>query len=228
MNITTNAHGKERKNLVKAIAEITGQVARYNGAPGFTYTIGNITVERDGSITADAAEMNALAAELQSRGFEIEMPKTAEPAQEEQDGDSWTLTMPRADFTEQQIENLEKLIASKANLIKKALDSEDPIVVLTRDRVVFPWFRRLLDAEESLAVMHFITTLVHMAKNSKRITAKEKEVPNDKYAFRCFLLRLGFIGQEYKGIRRELLKRLTGSSAFRNTDDSAETAEQEA
>ena len=86
MNITTNAQGKERKNLVKAIAEITGQNARYNGAPGFTYIIGNITVERDGSITADDTEMNALATELQSRGFEIEMPQTAEPAQEEQDG----------------------------------------------------------------------------------------------------------------------------------------------
>lgn len=220
MNITTNAQGKERKNLVKAIAEITGQAARYNRAPGFTYTIGNITVERDGSITADDTEMNALAAELQSRGFEIEMPKTAEPAREDQDGDSWTLTMPRADFTESQIENLEKLIASKANLIKKALETEDPIVILTEDRVVFPWFSRLLNAEESIAVMHFITALCHMAKISKRITAKEKEVPNDKYAFRCFLLRLGFIGQEYKCIRKELLKRLAGSSAFRTPKES--------
>ena len=211
MNAKTNAQGKERKNLVKAIAEIAGQAAKYNGAPGFTYTVGNYTVERDGSITTeDEAGMKILATALRERGFEIEMPEA-----EKQDGDSWTLTMPRADFTEQDIENLERLIASKVNLIKKALDSEDPIVVLTRDRVVFPWFRRLLDAEESMAVMHFITTLVHMAKNSKRITAKEKEVPNDKYAFRCFLLRLGFIGQEYKGIRRELLKRLTGSSAFR-------------
>jgi hypothetical protein len=219
MNIKTNAQGKERKNLVKAIAGITGQAAKYNGAPVFTYTIGNITVERDGSITADDIEMNTLAAELQSRGFEIEMPETETPA-EKQDGDSWTLTMPRADFTEAQIDNLEKLLASKANLIKKALDSEDPIVILTEDRVVFPWFRRLLDAEESMAVMHFITALVHMAKSSKRITAKEKEVPNEKYAFRCFLLRLGFIGQEYKGIRKELLKRLTGSSAFRTPKES--------
>jgi hypothetical protein len=163
--------------------------------------------------------MNSLASELRNRGFEIEMPETEESVQEEQDGDSWTLTMPREDFTEQQIENLEKLLASKAGLIKKALDSEDPIIILTEDRVVFPWFRRLLDAEEAMAVMNFITALVHMAKNSKRITAKEKEVPNDKYAFRCFLLRLGFIGQEYKCNRKVLLKRLAGSSAFRTPKD---------
>ena len=216
MNAKTNAQGKERKNLVNRMAEILGIKAAYNGAPGFTYTVGNYTVERDVSITTeDEVGMKTLAAALRERGFEIEMPEV-----EEQDGDSWTLTMPRADFTEQDIENLERLIASKANLIKKALETEEPIVILTEDRVVFPWFSRLLDAEESIAVIHFITALCHMAKNSKRITAKEKEVPNDKYAFRCFLLRLGFIGQEYKGIRKELLKRLTGSSAFRAPKES--------
>ncbi len=221
MNAKTNAQGKDRKNLVKAIAEITGQAAKYNGAPVFTYTVGNLVIERDGSITTeDEAGMNSLASELRNRGFEIEMPETEESVQEEQDSDSWTLTMPRADFTETQIENLEKLIASKAGLIKKALDSEDPIVILTENRLVFPWFRRQLDAEETIAVMHFITALCHMAKNSKRITAKEKEVPNEKYAFRCFLLRLGFIGQEYKGIRKVLLKRLAGSSAFRTPKES--------
>jgi CRISPR/Cas system-associated protein endoribonuclease Cas2 len=55
-----------------------------------------------------------------------------------------------------------------------------------------------------------------MARNSKRITAKEHEVPNEKYAFRCFLLRLGFIGAEYKGYRKILLERLSGSAAYRD------------
>ena len=54
-----------------------------------------------------------------------------------------------------------------------------------------------------------------MAKNQKRVTAKDKDVDNDKYAFRCFLLRLGFIGAEYKADRKILLKNLTGSSAFK-------------
>ena len=55
-----------------------------------------------------------------------------------------------------------------------------------------------------------------MARNQKRITAKEKPADNEKYAFRCFLLRLGFIGTEYKGERKVLLKNLSGSSAFKN------------
>ena len=234
MNAKTNAQGKDRKNLVKAIAGVTGQAAKYNGAPAFTYTVGNYTVERDGSITTeDEAGMKTLAAALREQGFEIEMPEPAEEkdseAKEEMTTDSWTLTMPREDFTETQVDNLEKIIASKAGLIRKALDCEDPIVILTEDRVVFPWFKRMLGSGESLAVMHFITALCRMAKNAKRITAKEKEVPNEKYAFRCFLLRLGFIGAEYKETRKRLLERLEGSSAFRTPEEEkAETAEQEA
>ncbi len=234
MNAKTNAQGKDRKNLVKAIAGVTGQAAKYNGAPAFTYTVGNYTVERDGSITTeDEAGMKTLAAALREQGFEIEMPEPAEEkeseAEEEMTTDSWTLTMPREDFTETQVENLEKIIASKAGLIRKALDCEDPIVILTEDRVVFPWFKRMLGSGESLAVMHFITALCRMAKNAKRITAKEKEVPNEKYAFRCFLLRLGFIGAEYKETRKRLLERLEGSSAFRTAEEEqAEPAEQEA
>ena len=234
MNAKTNAQGKDRKNLVKAVAGITGQAAKYNGAPAFTYTVGNFTVERDGSITTeDEAGMKTLAAALREQGFEIEMPEPAEEkeseAEEELTTDSWTLTMPREDFTETQVDNLEKIIGSKAGLIKKALDSEDPIVILTEDRVVFPWFKRMLGSGESMAVMHFITALCRMAKNAKRITAKEKEVLNEKYAFRCFLLRLGFIGAEYKETRKRLLERLEGSSAFRTPEEEqAETAEQEA
>ena len=237
MNITTNAQGKDRKNLVNKMAGILGTKATYNGAPKFTYTIGNFTVERDGSITTeDEAGMRTLAAALREQGFEIDLRETETPAEEtepqaeeEMTTSSWTLTMPREDFTETQIENLEKIIASKAGLIKKALDCEDPMVVLTEDRVAFPWFKRMLGANESMTVMRFITAVCRMAKNAKRITAKEKEVPNDKYAFRCFLLRLGFIGSEYKETRKRLLERLEGSSAFRTTEDNeAAQAESEA
>lgn len=54
-----------------------------------------------------------------------------------------------------------------------------------------------------------------MSRNQKRINATEKEVDNEKYAFRCFLLRLGFIGNEYKAERKILLRNLSGSSAFK-------------
>ena len=50
------------------------------------------------------------------------------------------------------------------------------------------------------------------------MVATPTETDNDKYAFRCFLLRLGFIGDEYKIARKVLLRNLTGNSAFRYGD----------
>ncbi len=48
------------------------------------------------------------------------------------------------------------------------------------------------------------------------VTAKEKITNNDKYAFRCFLLRLWFIGAEFKDERKILLRNLSGNSAFKS------------
>ena len=64
--------------------------------------------------------------------------------------------------------------------------------------------------------MALITALCEMAKNQKRVTATDKAPSNEKYAFRCFLLRLGFIGDEYKAARKILLRNLTGNTAFHN------------
>jgi len=64
--------------------------------------------------------------------------------------------------------------------------------------------------------MVFITALCRMSNELKRANASEKEVDNEKYAFRCFLLRLGFIGENYKGVRKTLLSRLSGSAAFKS------------
>ena len=121
--------------------------------------------------------------------------------------------------------NLTKLLDAKGGLIRKALGiSELPIEVL-EDRVAFPWFSELPDADAVQAYTHFISALCEMSKNAKRVTATEKAVDNEKYAFRCFLLRLGFIGAEYKTERKILLKNLSGSSAFKNGGKSHDISE---
>ena len=61
----------------------------------------------------------------------------------------------------------------------------------------------------------FISRLCATAKEQKRVTAVERAVDNEKYAFRCFLLKVGFIGDEYKVARKILLTRLNGDSAWR-------------
>lgn len=55
-----------------------------------------------------------------------------------------------------------------------------------------------------------------MSKNLQRVSSTERPVENEKYAFRCFLLRLGFIGNEYKTTRQILLRNLSGNSAWKN------------
>lgn len=129
--------------------------------------------------------------------------------------DQLTIEISLAYMTDEGLENLEKMIASKAELIKKALDVEDLHIECTETTLKFPWFKFPAESSEVAAYSRFIGALCAAAKRQKRVTAKEKETANEKYAFRCFLLRLGFIGDEYKEVRKTLLKNLSGSSAFK-------------
>ena len=137
--------------------------------------------------------------------------------------DALTVALPREDFTDGALENLRKLVDSKSTLMKKALAVEKLPIEVTAEKVSFPWFSEA-DSDSAKAYTHFIAALCNMAKNQKRITAKEKAAENEKYAFRCFLLRLGFIGTEYKTDRKILLQNLSGNSAFKSGE--AKTGEE--
>ena len=112
-------------------------------------------------------------------------------------------------------ENLKKLIYNKEELIKKALGIDEATVTEKDGNICFAWIAEGTNPDEVTAITQFVTALCDMAKKQKRINTTEADVENEKYAFRCFLLRLGFIGSEYKATRKVLLKRLEGSSAFR-------------
>lgn len=155
-------------------------------------------------------ELERLLNELDRRGFQFEAP------------DELAIDFPREGFSEAAIANLERLVKSKETLIKKALGADRLPIEQTEDRLRFPWFSGSLTEEEVSAYARFIGALCAMAKKQKRITATERPVDNEKYAFRCFLLRLGFIGPEYKEERKILLSRLTGSAAFKNGQRSSE------
>jgi hypothetical protein len=147
--------------------------------------------------------------------FQGENGMQASDAPEPDEGVELAIEMPRSSFTDGALENLKRLVASKSSLIKKALGTETLELDVTDDKVRFPWFEHAADPQTVKAYTHFVAALCEMAKTQKRVTAKEKETDNEKYAFRCFLLRLGFIGDEYKEMRRTLLRNLTGCAAFR-------------
>ena len=126
------------------------------------------------------------------------------------------ILLPLDGFNPDSLDRLQKLVDSKATLIKKATDAACLTIRRTEDRVEFPWWDRMPEPEETQAYMSFIAELCRMAKEAKRVTATEKEVESEKYAFRGFLLRLGFIGADSKQVRKTLLKNLSGASAFPN------------
>ena len=220
MTIYYNA--QDRKPLVKAISEFTGADAVYMRTPTYAYQIDYFTVTREGNLEfddrADSEEIEGLLEFLAERGFiagnadtSKEVPADADSAEH---GESVGLTV-EIPLEGTAVDNLTKLLEAKGRLIRRALAVESLPIEVTDSTVRFPWFADC-SADECKAYTHFISALCELAANAKRVTAKEKETDNDKYAFRCFLLRLGFIGSEYKSERKILLRNLTGSSAFRN------------
>ena len=221
MNITLNA--TDRKPLVKAISELTGEKAVYLKTPTYAYKIGDYTVTREGNLDVpdglDAETLQQLKEVIESAGFQLDNIEVPEATAEDSSEDEITgicISMPRSLFTDANLENLKNIIAAKRSLICKALGTDDLPLEITDTKVSFPWFPGQPDADSVKAYDTFVCKLCEMARNMKRSSATEKPVDNDKYAFRCFLLRLGFIGAEYKTERKILLKNLTGSSAFKS------------
>ena len=143
-------------------------------------------------------------------------PAPTEEAMAEPDEDSLSISLPRSLFTETALKNLDALLRSKGRLIRHAFDIREATYTLTDDRITFSWLHGAITDETAKAYAEFISKLSLMARTQKRVTAKEKVVDNEKYAFRCFLLRLGMIGSSYKESRKILLQNLTGSSAFKS------------
>ena len=129
--------------------------------------------------------------------------------------DGLTIEMPLDGFTAEKLENLTKLVNAKASLLKVALGTDDLSIIVIDDKISFPWFKGNIDAEHTEAYAMLVSRLCKTAMEKNRITAKEKDiVSNPKYAMRCFLLSLGFIGDEYKAARKILLSRLEGHSSY--------------
>ena len=201
MELYYNRTGAERKELVAAIAEITGEKSKYLGAPSMAYQIGDYQVSKEGILSGpDSDEAEQLTTELSSRGFEGECREH-----------EVNISVP-LEYVD--VGNLIHLLEAKGELIKKALGIENTFIKEEDEMVTFPWFKDLTP-EEVQTYTKFISALCKMSVTQKRVTAKAKEVENEKYSFRCFLLRLGFIGDEFKADRKILLSKLDGSAAFK-------------
>lgn len=221
MKVKTNVIGKARKQLVNVVSEMLGAKAEYQGMPTAAYTIKSITITKTGELVwgeFDEGDAEILIEGLMEAGYELEIEKE-EPIEDskltedaiEETGVAISLPLEAVGAG-----NLTNLLEAKGNLIKKALGIEETPIIIEEDKISFPWFSNTPSPEEMKAYTHFISAICKMSKEQKRISAKEKEIVNEKYEFRCFLLRLGFIGEEYKAERKILLSKLSGSAAFKS------------
>ena len=229
MKANYNVTGNERKALVAAIAELTGEKAIYNFMPNCAYEIGDITVDKEGGVTCeDADKLERIIHNLIADGFTPEDAEEIESTEEEataeeadKNGTGLTVSVP---LDKAAVGNLTNLLTAKESLIKKALGIDNLGIEVTEDVISFPWFSEMPEPDAVKAYTHFIAALCKMSRDLKRASATEKDVDNEKYAFRCFLLRLGFIGNEYKAERKILLKNLSGNSSWKNGAPEKEVA----
>ena len=224
-----NVSADSKKRLVKLISSHLGLEAKYLGVPSCGYRIGSYTVNKDGSLSWDEDDERTagLLEALKAEGFSAEEDEeieeevlVEEEMEEEVEANRLCISFPKTMYEKHTLENLKNLVESKGALMKKAFRTESLEIVEDDEKVSFPWFE-LIDSDHFNAYTQFITAITKMAKEQKRILGREREVENEKYAFRCFLLRLGFIGDEYKLTRKILLENLEGSAAFKMKKEEA-------
>ena len=245
MEVKYNVCGPRRKEMVQAVSEALGGWSKqYLGVPSCSYQVGDFEITRNGTLVfadrTDAGMVEQVLEALAKAGFACE--EAGKPAEPEAPGeakqpdetaaagsgteaedmsdaatlDGLTIILPRESFSAAALDNLDRLLESKGSLIRKAFGIEEAAYTLADDCLTFAWLTGDITPEKAKACQDFIDRLCEMARRQKRVTAKSRAVANEKYAFRCFLLRLGLIGAEYKTTRKILLRNLSGSAAWRD------------
>ena len=241
MKLDYNCSGSDRKAMVQLISEALNSPTKYLGAPSFSYQVDWIIIDKNGVLhmddNADPNWVENIQSRLAMGGFNCinetydnpqpapDMDEETEDETTEDDFHGVCICMPRSIFTDSNLENLKAIVAAKGDLICKALGTAKLPIEVTDHKVNFLWFPGGPTPDELNTYSHFVAKLCDMARNQTRVNAKAKDADNEKYAFRCFLLRLGFIGDEYKIARKILLRNFTGSSAFKNGPKATEEQE---
>ena len=233
--------GTARRGFAQAVGEILGCDVIYQRAPSFAYAVGGYLIDFEGNLhcppESDGDVLHQLIAELKERGFAAanapkpprlpEITELPSSLQANQQADSQefavlAIELPSSGFNAEAIANISKIIQSKATLIRVSIGENLlekarhlPVEVL-EGKLHFPWFVPGAAASDINAYTYLLVHICDMAKRQKYVIAKEREVENQKYAFRCFLLRLGFIGSQYSLIRKILLANLSGNGSYKS------------
>jgi len=238
---------ENRKDVVKAICEITGESSRYLGVPSCGYQIGKCIVNRTGEVElpdGDEKLEDMILTGLVERGL----------AERDEETEGLEIKIPMGEHTGLSLKNLVFMIHSKQYLLNKAVGrrafqvNDEFLVKLqetepegrgeflellhsckgnernkgfyfTEDEIVFEAFPFLENGEDMGAYAKLASSMCAAALGSKRVNPAETIAENEKYYMRIWLLRLGLGGPEGKKIRKVMLTNLKGHSAFRTPED---------
>ena len=237
----------ERKELINAISELTGEKMKYQGPPTFQFVAGDFTVERDGTLNVEnlAAHREVLTALTEQKLIDNAWDEEREVI---------SIDLPLEQHTGLSLMNLVEMLWTKQEIINKAigcqkafhinerfieaLQEETPQTVeellllwerlgsdeITKglefydNKVSFTGFPYTQDSDWIKVFADLAGKINLMAIHSKRIELKKGPIENEKYYFRVWLIRLGFGGEDYKVDRKLLLSNLSGHSAFRTEE----------
>lgn len=235
--------GAERKVIAQIITTATNQAATYAGPPSFAYKIGTIVIDRGGMITApiDDALANILRSLKESKVIPEGHATITIPM-----GDHTGVSLrnlvnsiySKDALLQKALDKKEPLLPAKLLEIINAVRLEETedfkecimeagtggLKFDFEDKTIsFNFYNATMEIDEVKTYLAFSTLLEAQAIKQKYTSFIQKVVENDKYAMRCWLLRLGMIGAEYKIERKILLERLTGNCSFK-TEESLQTA----
>lgn len=222
----------ERKAVIQAVGTILGAEVKYTGAPSFAYEADAWSINRNGYLASPVIDMDnrgpTFYAELMDRlsqqGFAAE--------------DQLLVAVYPDAYNPSQLGNIQAILAGKATLLQHALGSNTaPVAALVDVHVardilvqhdldggfVISYSSPSLTADGITALLQLSVLVCAQAAILKQVRTKDNSVENEKYAMRCFLLRIGMIGAGYATARKELLRRLSGDSSFKSGPRPAET-----
>ena len=232
----------ERKETVKILGEHFGVKAEYMGAPSFAYQIkspqGIITVDKEGGIK------NSEGIEVELEELLNDFQEESVKAETEHSEIIFSMTG-HTGITLRNLINMisskqtliKKALAIETDIVTgefveginnvRIVDIEDfktAVLEIGEEKcpgISFDFEKKTLEFkfikgfENAEIADQFAETLNESSKKFKHSSPKERQTDNEKYTFRTWLLRLGFIGDRYKEARNQLLSKLDGNSAFR-------------
>lgn len=136
-------------------------------------------------------------------------------------GRKLVIELPGSYLDEAELSRVRAIVASKASVLKKALETNDLSIERKEDKICFPWFIDHGIEGEAKAYTQLVSGIAKRAKMLTRVTATESASDNDKFTMRLFLVSLNFKGEEYKFARKFLLRNLSGNSSWRTEDAKA-------